>query len=51
MFKTVLAVIGGTFVVIKTAQLYAQFLRGKYAKEYEEKLADYKREHPAPTAA
>lgn len=47
MFKTVLAAIGGTFLVIKACQGYATFLRGKYAAEYEQKLADYKREHPA----
>lgn len=50
MFKTLLACIGGVWVVCTGVKVYSRYERGKLEKEYLEKEAALKARHPEDDA-
>jgi hypothetical protein len=51
MFKTVLAVVGGTVIVYKLCQGFAWYLHGKYAREFAKKEEDLRKQYGAAPVA
>jgi hypothetical protein len=49
--KNVLAFIGGAVVLYAVCKTYGTLVHGYYAEKYEDKLEEYKREHPHAKAA
>jgi hypothetical protein len=45
--KNVLAFIGGAVVLYGVCKTYGLLVHGYYAGKYEEKLEEYKQQHPA----
>ena len=44
--KNLMAIIGTLFVTYMVCKLYGKAVHGFYAVQYDEKLEEYKRQHP-----